>query len=464
MERNVKLRNLPSVEKVLSHPDVVKAVEGGVPRLVALGAARDVLGFLRRSIMAGEHVELSLESVAAAVLDLSADRQRPKIRRVINATGVVLHTNLGRAPLPHRAVEAFAEASGYCNLEYDLDSGARGSRHEPLIKLLKELTGAEDALIVNNNAAAVLLTLSALTRGREVIVSRGQLVEIGGAFRVPEVLAQSGAVLREVGTTNKTRILDYAHAIGPETGALLKVHTSNYRVMGFTEEATLEEMVHLGRRHNLWVVEDLGSGLLLDPGLLGIDEPGVAASVAAGADIVTFSGDKLLGGPQAGIIVGRLAAVETLARHPLMRAVRPDKVTLATLESVLKLYRDPRKALTDIPTLAMLSQSKETLRLRAGNLADKFSAALDEGAVIEVREDYSEAGGGSLPLAQFPTWVVTLRKLPGGVASVEANLRRQDPPVIARIKDDALIFDPRTVDDEDFDALARLVATAAGEE
>lgn len=464
MEKNAQLRNLPAVEKVLNHPEVVGAVAGGVPRLVALGAARDVLEFLRRSILAGEMVEVSLNSVVSATLDLAADRQRPKIRRVVNATGVVLHTNLGRAPLPPQAMEAYAEASGYCNLEYDLDSGARGSRHEPLIKILKELTGAEDALIVNNNAAAVLLTLSALTRGREVVVSRGQLVEIGGAFRVPEVLTQSGAVLKEVGTTNKTRILDYAHAIGPETGALLKVHTSNYRVMGFTEEATLEEMVHLGRRHNLWVIEDLGSGLLLPPHMLGIDEPGVAASVAAGADIVTFSGDKLLGGPQAGIIVGRYAAVEALARHPLMRALRPDKVTLATLEAVLKLYRDPKKAISAIPTLAMLSQSKETLRERAGSLADKFSNALDEGVVIEVEEDYSEAGGGSLPLAQFPTFVVSLRKQHGGVTALEANMRRLDPPVIARIKDDALLFDPRTVADEDFDTLVRLVATAFGEE
>jgi L-seryl-tRNA(Ser) seleniumtransferase len=291
-------------------------------------------------------------------------------------------------------------------------------------------------------------------------VSRGQLVEIGGAFRVPEVMAQSGAVLKEVGTTNKTRIGDYHHAIGPETAALMKVHTSNFRVMGFTEETGLEELVELARNHNLWVIEDLGSGFLLDTGVPGIDEPTVADAIAAGADVVTFSGDKLLGGPQAGIIAGRLAAVETLARHPLMRALRPDKVTLAALEATLKLYRDPRKARSRVPTLAMLSAAPEKLNERAVELADKISGALGGGFNVQVLPDNSEAGGGSLPLTKFPTFVVSVSRDGAGVTSAEAALRRFDPPVIARIREDALILDPRTIPDAEFDTVARSVAAA----
>lgn len=461
MEKAALLRNLPAVERVLNHPSAQKAVEGGLPRQLLTDSSRDVLEFLRRQILSGEEVEATLDAVASAALDLATERQRPRLRRVVNATGIVLHTNLGRAPLAAEAVEAMLEAAGYCNVEYDLENGHRGSRHAPLRDLVCELTGAEDAIVVNNCAAAVLLALTALARGREVIVSRGQLVEIGGAFRVPEVMAQSGAILKEVGTTNKTRIGDYHHAIGPETAALMKVHTSNFRVMGFTEETGLPELVELARNHNLWVIEDIGSGFLLPLGVPGIDEPTVADAIAAGADVVTFSGDKLLGGPQAGIIAGRLAAVETLARHPLMRALRPDKVTLAALEATLKLYRDPKKARAKVPAMAMLSADAETLRARATELADKITGALSGGGFkVEVVADHSEAGGGSLPLTKFPTWTVSVHREGAGVAAAEAAMRRADPPVIARIREDALIFDPRTLSDAEFDTVARTVAAA----
>lgn len=458
MEKAALLRSLPAVERVLNHPEALAAVEGGMPRQLLAEAARDVLGFLRRSIQGGEEVEASINSVAQAALDLAGERQRPKIRKLINATGTVLHTNLGRAPLAQEAIEAMIDAAGYCNIEYDLESGGRGSRHAPLRNLICELTGAEDAIVVNNCAAAVMLALAALARGREVVVSRGQLVEIGGAFRVPEVMSQSGAKLKEVGTTNKTRIGDYHHAIGPDTAALMKVHTSNFRVVGFTEEASLAELVDLARGHNLWVIEDLGSGLLIP--IEGVDEPTVSASIEAGADIVTFSGDKLLGGPQAGIIAGRLAAVETLARHPLMRALRPDKVTLAALEATLKLYRDPAKARSRVPALAILGQSPTVIAARANELADKIAGALGESVSVELLPDHSEAGGGTLPTTKFDTTVVAVKKSGCGVSAAEASLRRADPPIIARIRDDSLLFDARTISDADFDTVARSVAAA----
>lgn len=462
MDKAALLRNLPAVERVLNEDSVREAVESGMPRALVTAAVRDVLEFLRRNILEGDEVAPDMAAIALAVLDLSRQRHGSKIGRVVNATGIVLHTNLGRAPLAPQAVQAMVETAGYCNLEFDLETGGRGSRQAHIKGLIAELTGAEDAIVVNNNAAAVMLALTALTRGREVIVSRGQLVEIGGAFRVPEVLAQSGALMREVGTTNKTRIGDYHHAINHETGALLKVHTSNFKVMGFTEEVSLEELVQLGRRHNLWVIEDLGSGVLLNPPNAAYREPTVAESVATGADIVTFSGDKLLGGPQAGIIAGRAAAVETLARHPLMRALRPDKTTLAALEATLKLYRDPKRALNEIPALRMLSETEESLAGRAAQLAKKVQGALGAGFTVRTAPDYSEAGGGSLPVTKFPTVVVAVSSPRGGVSQADTSLRRNAPPVVARIKDDALLFDPRTIRDEEFDIVAKAVAAAFG--
>jgi L-seryl-tRNA(Ser) seleniumtransferase len=444
---NDRLRKIPAVERVLQHPAVRAALESGeVPRALLADVVRDELDAIRREILAESLAEAGLPAVAARCLEAARRRLRPRLRALVNATGVVLHTNLGRAPLAEEAVRAAVEASGYCNLEYDLERGARGRRHDLVREILCELTGAEDALVVNNNAAAVLLALTALAEGREVVVSRGQLVEIGGAFRIPEVMAQSGARLREVGTTNKTRPADYEAAITPDTALLLRVHTSNYRVCGFTEEVTLPELVALGRTHHLPVVEDVGSGLFYDlSAVTGEKEPLVRESVAAGADLVTFSGDKLLGGPQAGILLGRREPVAACAAHPLMRALRPDKLTLAALQATLALYRDPARAAAAVPTLRMLLMTSDRLRGEALALAEAIRARLPDAAGIEVVEEMSEAGGGSLPLARFPTHVVAVRPRGGGVSLLEARLRANDPPVVARVKEDALLFDPRTL-------------------
>jgi L-seryl-tRNA(Ser) seleniumtransferase len=455
------------VERVLREPPLKDALESGqVPHRLAADAVREVLDELRARVLDGEAAELDPAAAAARSLARARRALAPRLVRVVNATGVVLHTNLGRAPLASEAVEAMARASGYCNVEYDLAEGRRGDRHEAVSEILREVTGAEAALVVNNNAAAVLLCLAALARGREVIVSRGERVEIGGAFRIPEVMAQSGAISREVGTTNKTHLPDYEGAVGPETALLLKVHTSNYRILGFTAEVSLAELVALGRRTGIAVVQDLGSGCLVDLSRYGIErEPTVGEAVAAGADLVTFSGDKLLGGPQAGILVGHREAVEACARHPLMRALRPDKVTLAALEATLALYRDPARCTSRIPALARLLAGEEELRSRAEPMASALRERLGEGARVEIRADTSEAGGGSLPLQRLPTWVVEVRPASGGVPRAEARLRRWVPPVICRVREDALVFDPRTIGaGEEERIIADALAWALGEE
>jgi len=441
------LRKIPAVERVLQEPAVRDCLEaGGLPRAAVVDSVRQVLDAARRRTLAGEATETDPHRIAAQSLERARAHVAPRLIPVINATGVVLHTNLGRAPLAPEAVEAMGRAAGYCNLEYDLERGQRGNRHDSVERVLRELTGAEAALVVNNNAAAVLLALTAVAQGREVVVSRGELVEIGGAFRVPDVMAQSGARLREVGATNKTRIADYEAAAGEETALLLKVHTSNYRILGFTAEVSLTELVALGRRRGVAVMEDLGSGALVDLSRFGIEpEPTVQHAVASGADLVTFSGDKLLGGPQAGILLGRRAAVDACERHPLMRALRPDKVTLAALEATLALYRDPERAARRVPALSMLLESGSDIRIRAQALAGALASALGGRARVAVREDMSEAGGGSLPLAKLPTWVVELRSERPGISRVEAGLRSSIPPVIARIHEDALLLDPRTI-------------------
>ncbi len=441
------LRRIPAVERVLQEGCLADALGAGVvPRRVAVEEVRAVLEEVRSALRAGEAPETAAEALAARALGRAEARLLPRLGPVVNAAGVVLHTNLGRAPLAPEAVAAMARAAGYCNLEYDLAAGRRGHRHACVEGLLGELTGAEAALVVNNNAAAVLLALAAVARGRQVVVSRGELVEIGGSFRIPEVMAQSGAVLREVGTTNKTHRADYEAALGPETAALLKVHTSNYRVLGFTAEVGLAELVALGRSRGVPVLVDLGSGCLVDLPRLGLEgEPTVPEAVAAGADLVTFSGDKLLGGPQAGILVGRREAVAACARHPLMRALRPDKVTLAALEATLALYRDPEGALRRVPTLALLGRDPRELRGEAEGLAEALRAALGAAATVAVAADVSEVGGGALPLARLPTWVVEVRRAGGGASRLEARLRAHCPPVVARLRDDALVFDPRTL-------------------
>jgi L-seryl-tRNA(Ser) seleniumtransferase len=427
------LRDLPSIDKLLGDERLVDE-----PHDLALDAARSVLERAREEIRAGREPRPLVD----AVLEELARSRRPSLRRVLNATGVLVHTNLGRAPLAQAALERVAEVgAGYSNLEYDLARGERGSRQEHLGSLLERLTGGEAALVVNNNAAAVLLALAALAEGREVVVSRGELIEIGDGFRIPDVLARSGARLVEVGTTNRTRAADYEQAIGPETALLLRVHQSNFRVVGFTERPDLGHLGRIAKRAGLPLVDDLGSGALAAVG----DEPTPAESLRAGADLVCFSGDKLLGGPQAGVVVGRGELVERLRRHPLQRALRADKLTLAALEGTLSLALDP--ATRDrIPVLRMLHEPVEKVRARAERLASLVGG--------EVEETVARVGGGALPLAELPSAACAVEE------GLTEKLRLGDPPVIAVVRDGRTLLDCRTVADDEVDQVAQAILDA----
>ena len=425
------LRELPSVDKLLADERLRAAAEIHGHELVT-DAVRATLSRAREEIRTGFEPG-DLVARAAGEVDL---RTTPKLRRVVNGTDVVVHTNLGRAPLAPEALDRVGEvARGYSNLELDLQEGARGSRQDHLAGLLRDLTSAEAALVVNNNAAAVLLALAAVAEGREVVVSRGELIEIGDGFRIPEVLARSGARLVEVGTTNRTRVSDYERAVGEETAAILRVHQSNFRMVGFTAQPSVRELARLAEREGLVLVDDLGSGVL---GELG-DEPTVRGSLAAGAHLVTFSGDKLLGGPQAGIVVGRADLVERLRRHPLQRAVRADKLTLAALEGTLAVYR----AGGDIPVLRMLGEPVETVRARAQRLA-----ALTGG---RVEATVARAGGGALPLAEVESFACALEE------GLSEPLRLGEPPVVGIVRDGSLLLDCRTISDEEIDKVAAAV-------
>jgi L-seryl-tRNA(Ser) seleniumtransferase len=418
------------------------AALGDAPRWAVVEAARRAIDAGRQAIRAGRQPAIA----AAEVARLAGELVRPNLRRVINATGVVLHTNLGRAPLAGEARQAIdAVASGYSNLEYDLGKGERGSRHDHLRGLLRELTGAEDALVVNNNAAATVLGLAALATGKEIVVSRGELIEIGGSFRLPEILALSRGTLVEIGTTNKTHTKDYEGAIGPNTGLLLKVHRSNFAIVGFTAEVGPEEVVAIGRAKGVSTMIDLGSGMLVDRATQrawGLpDEPTVRECVASGADLVTFSGDKLLGGPQAGIAVGTAAAVEAARKHPLMRALRPDKLTLAALHATLSLYRDGK--LDRVPAVRMIAQVPETLRKRAELLAARLGGTVEPCS--------STVGGGAMPTAELPSFAVTLSE----PEMLDRRLRGAAVPVIARIEDGRLWLDVRTIADDEIDVVVR---------
>jgi L-seryl-tRNA(Ser) seleniumtransferase len=406
---------------------------------LAVEAARTVIDRARAEIQAGSDPGDLRERLR---VELGAARS-PRLRRVLNATGVIVHTNLGRAPLAHAALERVDEvARGYSNLEYDLTSGTRGSRQDHAADILRRLTGAEAALVVNNNAAAVMLALAALAEGRDVLVSRGELIEIGDGFRIPDVLARSGARLREVGTTNRTRAADYENAITADTAVLLRVHQSNFRVVGFTEQPTVEQLAAVAKRHELPLVDDLGSGVLVELS----DEPSAKESLAAGADLVTFSGDKLLGGPQAGIIVGRADLVEGLRKHPLQRALRADKLTLAALEGTLALYLDPARAAREIPVLRMLKEDAGAVRVRAERLASLVGGA--------VEETVARVGGGALPLAEIPSFACAVEE------ELATPLRSAEPPVIGIVRDGKLLLDCRTLSDEDVDEAAHAVAAA----
>jgi L-seryl-tRNA(Ser) seleniumtransferase len=443
-------RALPALHRLLATPQA-EALLREHPRAVVVAALRSELEALRMARRAFAEAPFF-----AAVATRLREAARPGLRRVINATGVVLHTNLGRASLPAAALAAItAEAGGACNLEISLESGARGDRHAACAALLTELTGAEAALVVNNGAAAMLLALTALAAGGEAVVSRGELVEIGGGFRIPDVIRQGGARLVEVGTTNRTRIADYAAAIGAETRILLRVHPSNYRITGFTGAPAPAEIAALARARGLLAVEDLGSGALYDLSRIGLlREPTLADSVAAGFDLVAASADKLLGGPQAGLLVGRREVMARLAAHPLMRALRPGKLVLAALEAVLRLYRDPAGVVQAVPVLAMLAESAGAV----GERAERLRAMLPDAAGAEVIDGQSLVGGGALPEARIPTRLLALGATPP--ERVAVRLRQGDPPVVARIAEGRLLLDLRTVPQGELPALAAALHAA----
>ncbi|HEY5924903.1 MAG TPA: L-seryl-tRNA(Sec) selenium transferase [Kofleriaceae bacterium] len=441
-----RLAKLPAVHALADEAEAL----GSVPRWAVVEAARRAVAERRAAILAGTADSPAI--AALEVAELAATLARPPLRRVINATGVVLHTNLGRAPLAASARAAIDEvARGYSNLEYDLGKGERGSRHDHLRTLLRELTGAEDAIVCNNNAAATVLGLAALASNKEIVVSRGELIEIGGSFRLPEILALSRGTLVEIGTTNKTHKRDYENAIGPATGLLLKVHRSNFAIVGFTSEVSPEDVVAIGRARGIATMIDLGSGMFVDRATQRQwhlpAEPTVAECIASGADLITFSGDKLLGGPQAGILLGKAAAVETARKHPLMRALRPDKLTLAGLAATLSHYRDGD--LDEVPTVHMIARTSEALHADAQRLKDQLGALA--GLTVSIEGCMSTVGGGAMPTAELPSWALVV----GGRSAerLDKELRHARVPVVARIDADKLWLDVRTIAEEDHDDL-----------
>jgi len=446
-------RALPSVNALLEQGEI-RALLQSAPRTLVAEAVRRAVGAVRE----GRPAPASGEEWAIAVRAQLSSAQRPSLRPVINATGVVLHTNLGRAPLARAAIEAMITVStGYSNLEYDLDAGARGSRYDHCTALLRELTGAEDALVVNNGAAALVLALDTLAAGREAVISRGELVEIGGSFRVHEIAARSRAVLREVGATNRTHLADYTRAIGPATGALLKVHRSNFAVTGYVAEAAVRELVPAAREHGIPIVHDLGSGLLLSLDDLGLrGEPTVREALAAGANVVTMSGDKLLGGPQAGLVLGDARHVAEMRRNPLARAFRVDRATLAALEATLALYREPDAARREIPVLRMLAAPLDEIRRRADRVLD---AVRDRGVPGELVDSAAAVGAGAFPTAELPSVAIALE---GDAERWSARLRAGEPPVVGRVHGGRLLLDLRTVPDDAVDALVGAMVHAHG--
>jgi L-seryl-tRNA(Ser) seleniumtransferase len=453
------LRKLPAVDEVLKEKIAQQWLENH-PRVLVLDAIRTALAARRKAVLQATDQD-SVRKLdeqffsPAAILDHAGDilkqLSEPSLHPVINATGVVVHTNLGRSILSEKAVERIVEVSrSYSNLEYDIAAGERGKRYVHVEGILMRLTGVEAATAVNNNAAAVLLCLNTLASGKEVIVSRGELVEIGGSFRIPDVMERSGAKLREVGTTNKTHLKDYEKAINENTGLLLKVHTSNYKIVGFTKEVSPEELVALGKKHNLPVMWDLGSGSFVDLSTYGAgDEPTVQQAVDSGVDVLTFSGDKLLGGPQAGMILGKKAYLDPIRSNPLARALRIDKLTLASLDATLSQYLDMEKAVREIPTLWMLTQPLSEIERKAKLMADALNNISNNELSITIQDDTSQSGGGALPTGNFPTKTVCIRHERLSENQIELRLRLGKPHIITRIKEGMVIFDPRTLNDEE---------------
>ncbi len=444
-----RLKEIPAVREVLEREAFRRLrEEQGVARWLLLRAVQNVLDRQRNEILGEEREQVEPpDGLETLVLREVAKLRLPHLRPVVNATGVIIHTNLGRAPLAGEALNAIGTvARGYSNLEYNLGEGRRGLRYHHVERLLCELTGAEAALAVNNNAAAVLLALRVLARGKEVIVSRGELVEIGGSFRIPEIMTESDASLVEVGTTNRTHLRDYENAITPSTGLILKVHPSNYRIQGFHKEVSLSELVDLGRKSGLPVMQDLGSGCLVDPQAMGLPgETTVREVVDSGVDLLTFSGDKLLGGPQAGILLGREPVMRSVQTHPLIRALRMDKLTLAALEATLNLYRDPYEAQKKVPVLSMLTEKRDTLRRRARDLARKLKERLPAGFTVRVLAATALAGGGSLPAEGLAGAAVGVKSVSHASHEILSRLRKATVPVIARIEKDEVLLDVRTL-------------------
>jgi L-seryl-tRNA(Ser) seleniumtransferase len=449
------LRKLPGVDHLMGLT-AKEAFFKDIPPAVVVNAIRNVIDIKRQAILNDEpsvnDEGLSDPYLLDAVRQAAQIAMTPNFRKTINATGVVVHTNLGRSLLASEAVERLVTiATRYSNLEYDLSIGKRGSRYSHVEDLICEISGAEAAMVVNNNAGAVLLCLETIARDKEVIVSRGELVEIGGSFRVPDVMVKSGGMLKEVGTTNRTHLKDYENAIGPNTGLLLKVHTSNYSVVGFTAEVSLHELVELGAAHQLAVMEDLGSGTFIDFSNYGlVKEPTVQESVRAGADLITFSGDKLLGGPQAGIIIGKKEVVNRVKKNPITRALRIDKLTLVALESTLRLYRDEEKAVRMIPTLNMIMLPLQEVQNRAKQLAKALTNIGDERLQIRLIERSSKTGGGALPLIELPSLCVGIQIKNMSPNALEKAMRSNNPPIIGRIEDDLFVMDPRTIQIDEF--------------
>lgn len=456
------LRALPAVGALLDHPALVSAL-AELPRAVVVEAVRETLAEERARLKGRGAAPPDAQALAERAAARASSAVLPQLRRVINATGIVLHTNLGRAPLSAAAQAAVAEvARGYSSLEFDLDTGKRGDRGTGVQRWLCRLTGAEAAVVVNNGAAAVLLVLSALASGRRVVVSRGELIEIGGSFRVPEVMEKSGATLLEVGTTNRTHLRDYERALDrhDDVAAILRVHPSNFRVEGFTKRPSIAELSALAKRHKVPLIEDLGSGALVDLGAFGLEkEPTVRESLTEGSDIVTFSGDKLLGASQAGLILGKKRLVDRVQRDPLARALRLDKLALAALEASLPAYADLARAASEVPTLAMLAVEPAALEQRARRLAEALARRV-KGLEVEVAEGTGEVGGGALPLQKLPGWVVTIGSRSAGADALDARARAASPPVVGYVRAGKLRLDVRTIADAEIDEAAESLARA----
>jgi L-seryl-tRNA(Ser) seleniumtransferase len=456
-----KLSQLPQIDECLKSPYGQKWLESYYRKTV-IRSIREVVDSKRKEILKGADPEISIDAMAADIEKTIIKHSSYKLKSLINASGVVIHTNLGRAILSDKAIENItATAGSYSNLEYEISKGKRGKRYSHIKDIICELTGAEDAVVVNNNAAAVLICLDTFAKGKEVIVSRGELVEIGGSFRIPAVMQSSGAVLREIGTTNKTHLSDYENALCGNTALFLKVHQSNYKVIGFTEEVSVEQLVKLGKEYKIPVVDDLGSGCMISLEKYGIhDEPTVQEVIKYGVDLVTFSGDKLLGGPQSGIIAGKAKMIQKIQNNPMLRAMRIDKMTFAALEATFMQYLDEEEVIKNIPTMRMLTQPEETIKKRAKRILSSLRKSIPGRAGLEILPDQSRAGGGSLPEADFPTFAVSIKPLGFSVNELEKRLRLGSPPVIARIKEDMMLIDARTVQDREVKTLVKCVVDA----